>query len=96
MYQSLMEQSEANLNTSAENESTASNVQTVIPAAAEEPATIEGLVMAEEPVDGSPLIVIEALVNWLDGLWQSGELTMTEEEYQQFRSDIQGSSDPNE
>jgi hypothetical protein len=36
---------------------------------------------------------IEEIVDWLDAIWQSGELTISEDEYLRFRTDIQESSE---
>jgi hypothetical protein len=47
------------------------------------PATMEGSdLTVAEPVN------IEELVNWLDGIWQAGEITISEEEYLEFRDKI--------
>jgi hypothetical protein len=36
---------------------------------------------------------IEEIVDWLDEIWQSGELTMSEDEYLRFRSVLQESTE---
>jgi alpha-tubulin suppressor-like RCC1 family protein len=36
---------------------------------------------------------IEEIVDWLDAIWQSGELTISEDEYLQFRSNVQESEE---
>jgi hypothetical protein len=48
----------------------------------------------EFPTD-EPITAIEQIVDWLDTIWQSGELTkvMSEEEYQKFRTDLQESTE---
>lgn len=56
--------------------------------------------IAEEPVTNDDTTITEPttneeMVDWLDAIWQSGELTdvMSEEEYQRFRSVLQESGD---
>jgi hypothetical protein len=56
--------------------------------------------IAEEPVTNDETTItepttIEELVDWLDAIWQSGELSedMSEEDYQRFRSDLQESTE---
>jgi len=58
------------------------------PAVVEVPAAVEEPVVSEEPAEPQPM-TIEELVDWLDEIWQAGELTMSEDEYLQFRNDIQ-------
>jgi alpha-tubulin suppressor-like RCC1 family protein len=56
--------------------------------------------IAEEPVTNDDTTItepttIEEIVDWLDAIWQSGELAevMSEEEYLRFRSDVQESTE---
>ena len=54
-------------------------------------AAVEKPVASEEPTEPQP-ITIEELVDWLDEIWQAGELTMSEEEYLDFRNDLEEST----
>jgi hypothetical protein len=46
---------------------------------------IEEPAASDEATDIEPLTV-EDMVDWLDDIWQTGELTMNEQEYLEFRS----------
>jgi subtilisin family serine protease len=46
----------------------------------------------ESPTD-EPITEIEQIVDWLDEIWQSGELEMSEEDYLRFRTDLQESTE---
>jgi len=54
-------------------------------------AAVEEPVASEVPTEPQP-ITIEELVDWLDEIWQAGELTMSEEEYLDFRNDLEEST----
>jgi hypothetical protein len=56
------------------------------------PAVVEESPAGEDVPVMEPMTT-EELVDWLDEIWQAGELTMSEEEYQQFRNDIQAPSE---
>jgi len=57
-----------------------------------EPAAVEEYTINAEAAETEPLTV-EELVDWLDRIWQAGELGMSEEEYLWFRSVLQESAE---
>jgi parallel beta-helix repeat protein len=58
-------------------------------------ATIAEESMTNDDTTITEPTTIEEIVDWLDAIWQSGELNdvMSEEEYQRFRSDLQESDE---
>jgi hypothetical protein len=52
-----------------------------------ETSSFEAPIEAEQPTVIEPL-TIEQMVEWLDSVWQRGELTISEEEYLDFRNKI--------
>jgi subtilisin family serine protease len=55
-------------------------------------AAIEEPAASDEATDIEPFTV-EEMVDWLDDIWQKGELTMNEQEYLEFRSALLKSAD---
>jgi hypothetical protein len=53
---------------------------------AEESVTSDDIILTEP-------ITIEEMVDWLDAIWQAGELTISEDEYLRFRNDLQESTE---